>query len=407
MRIALVIAIALITLALAYADDGARPARPKVRLGSPVTHSDWMLRDPAPAWGPQGVHQILDRAKQCGWTRVYWRCFDGGLACYTSRVAEPYYRYEDDNYHRAHGSTWVLDRLKPVDFRHFDALKEAVSYGHKIGLEVHAWLSLNEDDHGWGLQSRFNREHPQTRWVRRDGRPYRSQQSFAFPEVRAYKLAIVAEVLSYGVDGVFFDWIRTGDVRDNPQTEPNGVANYGYEAPNIAAFSAKYGLDPHEVPNDDPRWVHVRAEPQTAFMREAHALIKQTDPRLAVTAMVQHPWSYRGGPKDTPYADNLQGLLCDVRTWAREGLIDGIVAAGYYREGGNAERAFRALQKETGGKAPVWGFGWITTPEQFAADTTLAEKLGAPELLLWESDYIALPPANQPLADAMARFAGP
>jgi len=53
--------------------------------------------------------------------------------------------------------------------------------------------------------------------------------------------------------------------------------------------------------------------------------------------MVQHPWSYRG---DNPkYADNLQGLLLDVETWAREGLMDAAVPAGYYapHSGGTPE----------------------------------------------------------------------
>ena len=46
---------------------------------------------------------------------------------------------------------------------------------------------------------------------------YHSQQSFAYPEVMAYKLAIVEEILTnYAVNGIFLDWIRTGDVRDIP-----------------------------------------------------------------------------------------------------------------------------------------------------------------------------------------------
>ncbi len=379
----------------------------RVRLGSPITHSDWMLRDPAPAWGPEGVHQILDRCRDCGWTRVYWRCFDGGRALYKSKLMDPLHNFDaDENYHRDHGSQWVLDKLAQYDWAEFDAFAEAVSYGHSIGLEVHAWLSINEDDHGYGLTSRFTRDHPHTRWVRRDGTSYRSQQSFAFPEVRAYKLALLHEILAYGPDGVFLDWIRTGDVRDNPQTDAEGVANHGYEAPNVRRFTARYGLDPHDVPNGDERWVAVRSEPQTAFMREAHAITEHADPSMLVSVMVHNPWGYRGSPTDTPYDGNLRGLLLDVSTWAREGLMDEAVAAGYYREGGDAELAYRALQNETGGRCDLWLFGWIASPEQFAEDVRLAERIGAAELLLWESDYVALPPANEPLVSAMRDYAG-
>src|SRR5512146_907534 len=90
----------------ARAEDGSRK---KVELASPVTHSDWMVHKPAPAWGPEGVRQILDRCKECGWKRVYWRCFDGGRALYASKLMEPEHGFDEDNYHRGRDSAWVLD----------------------------------------------------------------------------------------------------------------------------------------------------------------------------------------------------------------------------------------------------------------------------------------------------------
>jgi len=377
------------------------------RVGSPITHSDWMLRDPAPQWGPEGVRQVLDRCKACGWDRVYWRCFDGGRALYHSRLMDPLHNFDaDENYHKDHGSEWVLEKLSRFDWSESDAFAEAVRYGHEIGLEVHAWLSINEDDHGYGLTSRFTREHPDTRWVRRDGTVYRSQQSFAFGEVRAYKLALVREILSYDPDGIFFDWIRTGDVRDNPQTDADGVATYGYEEPNVRKFTARYGMSPQEVPNGDPRWVAVRAEPQTVFMREASRLIRRRCPKAVISVMVHGPYGYRGRPTDTPYDGSLRGLLVDVATWAREGLVNEVVAAGYYRPGGDAEQTYRWLARETDGRCALWLFGWIGSPEQFRADIDLAQRLGAAELLLWESDYIGLPPANEGTVRAMQEYAG-
>ncbi len=375
--------------------SGARahpPAFGRMILSSPVTHSDWMLRESAPAWGPVGVREILDRCAACGWKRVYWRCFDGGRSLYPSRLMEPMRGFDDDNYHADKESRWVGDVLKQFDYGAFDCFRAALDYGREIGLEIHAWLSINEDDHGWGLISRFAREHPVTCWVTRDGRRYRSQLSFAFPEVRAYKLALVEEILAYAPDGIFFDWIRTGDVRDNPQTEPDGWANHGYEEPNLRRFRELTGLDAREVPTHDERWLAMRAEPQTLFMRDAAALIRGTDPSLVVSAMVQHPWSYRGAPDDTPYAGSLPGLLADVRAWAREGLIDEAVAAGYYRPGGTPENAYRWLEEETEGCIPLWLYGWLHDEHSFRTDLALARKVGAGQLLLWESDYLVLPP---------------
>jgi uncharacterized lipoprotein YddW (UPF0748 family) len=238
------------------------------------------------------------------------------------------------------------------------------------------------------LASDFSKSHPQFRWRRRDDSAYRSQLSFVFDEVRKYKLAILDEILTtYEVDGLFLDWIRTGDVRDNPQTDSDGVANSGYEQPLIERFKKQFNLDPRDVSNSDRRWVQGRAEPQTAFMRAARKLVRQRRGPLPIAVLVGHPWHYRG--LMDPIDGNLRGLLLDVRAWAREDLMDSAVAAGYYRAGGNAQAAYLALRAETEGKVDVWTYGWVPrTVDQFRGDVALAGQVGARQILLWEADYI-------------------
>ena len=176
--------------------------------------------------------------------------------------------------------------------------------------------------------------------------------------MRDYKLALLDELLTnYDLDGLFLDWIRTGDIRDNPQTDAKGVADSGYEAPNIAAFKSKYGADPHDVANDDDRWVRLRAEPQTLFMRSVRELVNKQPKQVPIAVMVGHPWHYRG--LQDPIDGNLRGLLLDVTTWANEGLMDAAVPAGYYRAGGNATKAFEALRQETNGKVDLWYYAWV------------------------------------------------
>jgi hypothetical protein len=103
--------------------------------------------------------------------------------------------------------------------------------------------------------------------------------------------------------------------------------------------------------------------------------------------MVAHPWHYRG--LQDKIDGNLRGLLLDVATWAREGLIDAAVPAGYYRDGGTPEKAWRALRDETAGKIDVWTYAWVPqTVADVDRDTTLARSLGAHQVLFWEADYI-------------------
>lgn len=382
----------------------------KIILSTPVTHPDWMVRsEKRIGHGKNSVEYILNRCKEVGWRRIYWRCFDGGKALYAGKLMdEEWTGYDPDNYH-AWRSPGEKAPLHLMSYKGFDSLREAVAYGHKIGLEIHAWLSINEDDHAWGLISRFSRQHPQFRWVRRNGSPYNSQLSFAFEEVREYKLGLLREVLSYDIDGVFFDWMRTGDVRNNPQVTPDGTADYGYERPLAEGFKEKYGADPLKIPNNDPRWVQFRAEPQTIFMREAHKLIRRKDRPLAISMMGHHPWSYRGPRGRAPVINgNLYGLLVDVATWAKEGLVGEAVAAGYYTKGGTPEKAYAYLKDEVGNHCDVWLYWWVPSDaEDFKKSVMTAGKLGAMQVLYWESDYIDSPERidNKQLVQAMKRYA--
>jgi len=381
------------------------PPTNKLALGVPLTHSDWMLKPSIP-WGSEGVHHMLDTCKACVWSNIYWRALDGGRALYHSKLLAPGGRWDADSYWSPQSDAdralfarfsanmpnakrkEILAKFDVLDYAHFDPLAEAVPYGHKIGLRIHAWVTINEDDHGWGLISDFSRKHPEFRWRRRNGTFYHSQLSFAFEEVRKYKLAILQELLNnYEIDGLFLDWIRTGDVRDNPQTDSAGVADSGYETPLIETFHKRFGIDPHDVPNGDDRWVRVRAEPQTLFMRAARELVRKHNHSLPIAVLVANPWQYRG--LMDPIDGNLRGLLLDVQTWAREYLVESAVAAGYYRSGGSSEKAYRALQRETHELVDVWTHSWVpSTVQQFQQDVDLAQKVGAKEMLLWEADYI-------------------
>lgn len=383
----------------------------RIVLSAPVTHPDWLHHSRHRiGHGRQSVRHILDRCKGAGIQRLYWRCFDGGRALYASQLMdEEWVGYDADNYHAWRSPGQDLDSYLR-QYQGFDSLEEAVEYGHEIGLEVHAWLSINEDDHAWGLISRFSREHPQFRWVKRSGLPYNSQLSFAFPEVREYKLGLLREILSYDIDGVFFDWIRTGDVRNEPQATPDGTADYGYEEPLTEGFQAAHGRDPRKIRNDDPEWVAYRATPQTLFVRAARDLIKAKSDSLSISMMGHHPWGYRGA---TPHINgNLNGMLLDVAAWAREGLIDEVVASGYFSPhvpGGTPQLAYEHQRTEVADTCATWLFWWLPAQAaDFRESVRQAGELGARQLFYWEADYLDRPDratAADELRSAMAEHA--
>jgi len=122
-------------------------------------------------------------------------------------------------------------------------------------------------------------------------------------------------------------------------------------------------------------------------MRKVRALMKSLKPELPLSVMGQHPWSLRGmGDK---IDGNLRGLLLDTATWAQEGLFDEIVAAGYYRDGGDARQAYQWLRGDVPESVNVWLFAWVpSTTEEFDRDFSLAQEVGARQILFWEADYI-------------------
>lgn len=412
-------------LLLPFASLGEAPgtagdAPERLILSAPLTHTDWMLRDTVAGvvWGAEGVRHMLDTCKACGWSRIYWRVLDGGRALYSSALLKPQGKWDADNFWRPASAEdrrlteeytgmeepareALLGKIERYDYSQFDTLAEAVRYGHEIGLEIHAWISVNEDDHGWGLQSRFTQSHPESRWRKRNGTLYRSQQSFAFPAVMEYKLAIVKEILDgYNIDGLFLDWIRTGDIRDNPQNDAEGVADRGYEEPLVRGFIEEYGVDPRGISNGDARWVAYRARPHTEFMREVRKLAKAKRPDLPVAVLVGHPWMYRG--RQDWIDGNLRGMLLDVRSWAREGLIDAAAPAGYYMRGGTPESAYMALKEETENRVDVWFYAWVpSTPAAFLEEFGRAKAAGARQILFWEADYIDGNPERAAVQESM------
>jgi glycosyl hydrolase family 10 len=408
--------------------DGDAKKSPDQRLsfGTPLTHCDWMLKDnrPGVTWGIEGVRHMLSVCKAAGMAQVYWRLLDAGRAMYKSRLVLPAEHYEFDQFYnpvtaeekalldsfhmdyqrRGHSNRSISEMINALDYSGFDSFAAAVQVGHELGLEIHAWVTINEDDHGWGAPAAFSRLWPEYKWVRRDGRPYRSQLSLAFPKVMEYKLGIIKEALAYDLDGLFIDWLRTGDVRDNPQTDENGVANYGYELPSVEGFKGKYGVDPHTIPNDDARWVRFRAEARTEFMRRVRKLARAQKKSLPISVLVANPWCYRGlGDK---IAGNLNGLLVDIGAWAHEGLIDAASPAAYFKGGGSMEEAYRALKSETSGRIEIWPYEWAPkNPNEFATQAARARSLGAKQILFWEGDYFDDPEASAREAIAAAMSA--
>jgi hypothetical protein len=136
--------------------------------------------------------------------------------------------------------------------------------------------------------------------------------SAAFPEVRRFKRSLLMEwVKNYPIDGLQLDFIRfpyyTKDIRV-------GYGKHGYDAPALEAFRKLYGYgDDYQPRPDDPRWVRMKSELVSQFIRELRADLKASGISLPIGV-------YNSGMYGR--ADSLRTVHQNWRTWEDEGLVD-------------------------------------------------------------------------------------
>jgi Glycosyl hydrolase-like 10 len=230
-----------------------------------------------------------------------------------------------------------------------DLLSCAIDYTHEQDMELYAWISIGEENHyGHGPLSRYVTLHPEHREVDMYGRTWGGRLSFTYPEVRAYKLSVIRELVNdYGVDGIMLDYCRRGllgpyGTGGEPAWDGDGACIFGYDALIRSEYQAQYGVDPQTLPNNDEQWIQFRNEPWTDFLRE----IKAEFPDLNVVPMV---FEYDA-------AKSRKGELLDWETWLDEGLVDGICFL---------------INNEADGT--MYGVGWDDRPIPLSKTKTLME----------------------------------
>jgi hypothetical protein len=149
------------------------------------------------------------------------------------------------------------------DYSAFDPLVPAIDEAHRLGIEIFAWYTGCEEDHGSrGSFSEFCAAHPEYLQENVLGEKLRGNLCFAFPEVLDYKRKLMAEFLDRGFDGLMLDcsrengfsrrWLTHLVARGGDTRVPQG----GYEAPVREAFAERYGRDPRRL-GESGDWFEV------------------------------------------------------------------------------------------------------------------------------------------------------
>ncbi len=198
-----------------------------------------------------------------------------------------------------------------------DTLAVVADACHQSGIACYASMRMNGDypANAWDGQmapmfnSRFWHEHPEFRQRDETGEVL-FRLSYAYPEVREFKLSFLREAVQRDIDGINFDFLRHPDF-------------FGFEQPMLDAFQKKYGEDGLKVSADDPRWFPLRAEFMTGFVRDTRAILdaagEKQGRRLGLSVRIDWKKYAHWG--------------CDIETWLNEDLIDCLIV-GQYGHGG-------------------------------------------------------------------------
>jgi len=288
------------------------------------------------AYGRCGVYHIVNRLRESGLTRLYLRSSGHGMAYYPSRIKQAGLRYDlEEAAGRIESGGVTRQALESInastDYGAFDHFACARDRTRELGMELVVWEEPRAEDHCCGLRSRFVKRHPQFLSVNRRGQRSPSELSPVHPEVQARRIGLFREVLSYEPDGVFFDWIKSGDTLVG-RFDEDGVWEFGYEDAMVAAFRDATGRDPRDIPNNDPQWLGFRAGFVTDYMRAARDIQKALHPDTEIGLLALSPGAEgwhdnlfacrKAGKKATRPVPNPMANLEDHETWISEDLID-------------------------------------------------------------------------------------
>lgn len=183
-----------------------------------------------------------------------------------------------------------------------DPLRVVIERCRENGMRVHASFRMNAN-YPPPMAKTFNGDlywkHYDCRITSRHGRrSYRL--SYAFPQVRAFRLAIIKEAIGYNPDGIHLDFLR----------HPPFL---GYDKPLLDAFQKKYGVDPLKVPEDE-RWQGLCAEVMTGFVRDVRSALDAAGKAQGRHLTLSASFDYC----------NYAAHALDVERWVRDGLVDNI-----------------------------------------------------------------------------------
>ena len=353
----------------------------------------WIVRESM--YNEKMINSALVYAYQSGYNIVFIQVRGRGYAFYNSDIVPKH----------------------PKIATEFDPLDYAVTLGHALGIEVHAWMNsyilwssktppenpehLYHTQKGWTeanihgkMDSQIKLSEPQSpQW---EG----VYLSPTHPEVNPYLLSVYYEIInSYNIDGIHLDYIRFQD------------EVYGYNKSGMAVFENIYDINPRDIVRGiiSPRfgwsqefvdsmyvaWDKFRRDAVTELVRNIYHEVHKPGHNIKLSAAVK-----------PNIIDAKYRWYQEWDKWVQKGIIDFVVPMNYFKEirdFNNSVQIMKSNLAQDELEMVVIGVSTYNQDAQSAADKILLARLNGfkgVSIFSWDSHKNNLD-WFQPINDAL------
>jgi hypothetical protein len=262
-----------------------------------------------PDWNPKQLAEQILRFRGRGVTQVDMCSLVSDTASYPSAWVD-FYGEDPDLEWPGEGYRGARRHYEWLATETEGLFPQVVKAGRSIGLTVGGSLRMNVSygHHPFGrvMNGKLWFDRPDLRLKRspEEEDDNENSLSFAYPETRARRIGVLREMAEFGCQEVNLDFCRYPRVM-------------GYDGPLLEEFSRRHGTDGSAVEIDDPRWICIRQEVMTGFLRDLRQTLGEVRPDSAdkVRISIRLP------------ATNYEGFGFDPAVWAAEGLVDVLIPA--------------------------------------------------------------------------------
>lgn len=195
-------------------------------------------------------------------------------------------------------------------FRRECSLRAALAFAAKNDMVIYARLGMNRHysgQAGGGMCSQYIAAHPEWMERHRDGRVDGTKVSFAVPEYRAERIAVLLEAAQIGAHGLCLDFCRQPPHARYHPLLLDPWLKAGHDDPRKLAVNSPAFL----------AWAQHRSDFINLFLRDLRVQLREleqkTQRKVPVMARI---------PEATLDLNLMEGL--DLRTWLKESLVDEI-----------------------------------------------------------------------------------